>query len=197
MIDSVESFIARRPGVTASALASAQSFVIDLCRLLGHPARHPTLEQDYMFERPISCRHGGSSPGRIDCYKRGCLVQEANKLRVGAGGTALSAKERPSTNAWSPSTLNAAQRKHKARSAGCAPTPAQAPTPASQQQWPATLPEQLATLASALGNAPQTESQLAARFTGKGRWKSRLPDILAALEALGRARRLDDGRWMG
>jgi hypothetical protein len=43
----------------------------------------------------------------------------------------------------------------------------------------------------------QTEAQLAARFTGKGRWKSRLPDILAALEALGRARRLDDGRWLG
>jgi hypothetical protein len=43
----------------------------------------------------------------------------------------------------------------------------------------------------------QTEAQLAARFTGKGRWKSRLPDILAALEALGRARRVEDGRWMG
>jgi len=34
-------------------------------------------------------------------------------------------------------------------------------------------------------------------LTGKGQWKSRSPDILAALEALGRARRLDDGRWMG
>ena len=72
--------------------------------------------------------------------------------------------------------------------------PAQAPT---QQQWPATLPGQLAALAAALNSAPQTEQQLAARFTGKGRWKSRLPDILAALEALGRARRLDDGRWLG
>jgi hypothetical protein len=28
-------------------------------------------------------------------------------------------------------------------------------------------------------------------------WPQTLPDILAALEALGRARRLDDGRWMG
>ena len=74
------------------------------------------------------------------------------------------------------------------------PTPAPAPT---QQAWPSTLPEQLATLAAALGSTPQTEQQLAARFTGKGRWKSRLPDILAALEALGRSRRLDDGRWLG
>ncbi len=75
------------------------------------------------------------------------------------------------------------------------PTPASAPTAAIN--WPNTLPEQLATLAAALGSTPQTEQQLAARFTGKGRWKSRLPDILAALEALGRARRLDDGRWLG
>ena len=70
-------------------------------------------------------------------------------------------------------------------------------TPAPPQQWPSTLPEQLATLAAVLGGTPQTIDQLATRFTGKGRWKSRLPDILEALEALGRARRLDDGRWMG
>ena len=65
--------------------------------------------------------------------------------------------------------------------------------------WPPTLPEQLAAVARILTDSPaaQTQAQLAARFTGKGRWKSRLPDILAALEALGRARRLDDGRWLG
>ncbi|MCX7165234.1 MAG: class I SAM-dependent DNA methyltransferase [Rhodocyclales bacterium] len=65
--------------------------------------------------------------------------------------------------------------------------------------WPPTLPEQLAAVARILADSPaaQTQAQLAANFTGKGRWKSRLPDILAALEALGRARRLDDGRWMG
>ena len=76
------------------------------------------------------------------------------------------------------------------------PAPARAPT---QQQWPQTLPEQFAAVARILTDSPtaQAEAQLAANFTGKGRWKSRLPDILAALEALGRARRLDDGRWMG
>jgi hypothetical protein len=62
-----------------------------------------------------------------------------------------------------------------------------------------TLPDQLAAVARILADTPtaQTEAQLAAHFTGKGRWKSRLPDILEALAALGRARRLDDGRWMG
>jgi hypothetical protein len=33
--------------------------------------------------------------------------------------------------------------------------------------------------------------------SGKGRWKFRLPDILEALAALGRARRVEDGWWMG
>ncbi len=48
-----------------------------------------------------------------------------------------------------------------------------------------------AALARILSDSPsaQSEAQLAARFTGKGPWKSRLPDILEALEALGRARR--------
>ncbi|MDP1983196.1 MAG: hypothetical protein Q8K23_11665 [Sulfuritalea sp.] len=76
------------------------------------------------------------------------------------------------------------------------PATAREPT---QQQWPPNLPDQLAAVARILTDSPtpQTEAQLAARFTGRGRWKSRLPDILKALEALGRARRLDDGRWMG
>jgi hypothetical protein len=61
------------------------------------------------------------------------------------------------------------------------------------------LPDQLAAVARILADSPtaQTEAQLATNFTGKGRWKSLLPDIIKTLEALGRARRLDDGRWMG
>jgi hypothetical protein len=68
---------------------------------------------------------------------------------------------------------------------------------AAAQAWPASLPEQIAALAAALSGAPQSEAQLAARFNGRGRWKSRLPELLATLSTLGRARRLDDGRWMG
>ncbi|MDA8261017.1 MAG: class I SAM-dependent DNA methyltransferase [Betaproteobacteria bacterium] len=87
-------------------------------------------------------------------------------------------------------------RRKLADAATTPPVPARA---ATQQAWPATLPEQLAAVARVLADSPaaQTEAQLAANFTGRGRWKSRLPDILAALEALGRARRLDDGRWLG
>jgi hypothetical protein len=183
-------------------------------------------------------------------------------VKVGAGDTALSAKEKPSTkkasspcssrcttnsmppcsmptvgttilptnkssNASSPS-MPSVRRGSAAPSAGCAPNfrrphsaqaaiglesgdsgrrnqksdeatspPAPAHAPTAAINGPPRCPEQLATLAAALGSTPQTESQLAANFTGKGRWKSRLPDILEALEALGRARRLDDGRWLG
>jgi hypothetical protein len=79
-------FIARWQHNTASELATAQSFVIELCELLGVPKPHPTPEQAYMFERPITFLHGdgSSSAGRVDCYKRGHFVLEAKKLKVGA-----------------------------------------------------------------------------------------------------------------
>lgn len=55
----------------------------------------------------------------------------------------------------------------------------------------------MAALATAIEGTPQSEADLAARFAGKGKWKARLPELLATLATLGRARKLDDGRWMG
>ncbi len=80
----VDAFIQRWKGVAASELATAQSFVLDLCDLLGVPKPHPTPEQDYMFERPVVFQHGdgSTSSGRIDCYKRGHFVLEAKKVRA-------------------------------------------------------------------------------------------------------------------
>lgn len=73
-------------GVKASELATAQSFVLGLCDFLGVPKPHPTADQSYMFERPITFTHGdgSTSPGRIDCYRRGHFVLEAKKLRASA-----------------------------------------------------------------------------------------------------------------
>jgi len=84
----VHAFIARWSGTTASELATAQSFVIDLCQLLGVEKPHPTPEQSYMFERPVTFAHGdgSTSAGRIDCYRRGHFVLEAKKLKA-AGHT--------------------------------------------------------------------------------------------------------------
>ena len=77
-------FIQRWQGVTASELSTAQSFVTQLCELLGVQAPHPTPEQNYMFERPVTFSHGdgSSSAGRIDCYLRGHFVLEAKKVKA-------------------------------------------------------------------------------------------------------------------
>ncbi|HCE30069.1 MAG TPA: SAM-dependent methyltransferase [Comamonadaceae bacterium] len=76
----------RWSGTTASELATAQSFVMDLCQLLGVDKPHPTPEQSYMFERPVTFTHGdgSASAGRIDCYRRGHFVLEAKKLKAGS-----------------------------------------------------------------------------------------------------------------
>jgi hypothetical protein len=81
--ESAEAFIAKWQGVTASELSTSQSFLHDLCELLGVPKAHATPEQDYMFERPVTFHHGDgtTSPGRIDLYRRGAFVLESKKLR--------------------------------------------------------------------------------------------------------------------
>jgi hypothetical protein len=60
---------------------------------------------------------------------------------------------------------------------------------AAKQPWPKDLTEQIKAVAAVLAEArgPQTEDDLAARFTGRGRWRERLPKILDMLVALGRA----------
>lgn len=82
--DAAEGFIAKWQGVTASELSTSQSFLSDLCRMLGVDTPHPTPEQDYMFERPITFRHGdgSTSAGRIDLYRRGAFVLESKKLKA-------------------------------------------------------------------------------------------------------------------
>ncbi len=66
--DAAERFTAKWKGVGASELPASQSFLIDLCHLLGVETPHPTPEQSYMFERPITFAYGdgSTSAGRID-----------------------------------------------------------------------------------------------------------------------------------
>jgi hypothetical protein len=73
-----------------------------------------------------------------------------------------------------------------------------APTPGQPRlAWPTSLPEQVAAVARVLAEAaaPLSEADLAARFTGKGPWKKRLPQLLDTLAALGRARAVEGG-WL-
>jgi hypothetical protein len=88
------------------------------------------------------------------------------------------------------------------RAAPATQAPAKAPAAASgassaKTPWPPTLPEQVAAVARVLGtdSAALSLDALAAQFSGRGKWKARLPQILDTLVALGRARRLDDGRF--
>ncbi len=82
--DATQRFIAKWHGVIASELSTSQSFLIDLCTLLGVEAPHATAAQDYMFERPITFAHGdgSQSAGRIDLYRRGAFVLESKKLKT-------------------------------------------------------------------------------------------------------------------
>jgi hypothetical protein len=83
-----------------------------------------------------------------------------------------------------------------AKEGGTSPSPPR--TEPQRHLWPATLPEQVAAVARVLAEAraPLAEADLAARFTGKGPWKKRLPQLLDTLVALGRARQ-SGGGWMG
>jgi hypothetical protein len=77
-------------------------------------------------------------------------------------------------------------------------TPAAA-APTVKTPWPATLPEQVAAVARVLAAAqtPLDEAAVAAHFTGKGPWKKRLPQLLDTLVALGRARGVAAGCFVG
>ena len=85
-VAAAERLIAKWKGVSASELSTSQSFLIELCELLGVDRPHATAEQDYMFERPLTFQHadGSKSAGRVDLYRRGAFVLESKKLRVGA-----------------------------------------------------------------------------------------------------------------
>lgn len=68
---------------------------------------------------------------------------------------------------------------------------------ADKRPWPTSLPGQVAAIAQVLAESPLPlgEPEIASRFTGKGQWKKRLPQLLETLVALGRARQSDDGRF--
>ena len=87
---------------------------------------------------------------------------------------------------------------------GDGPFPGPSRVPAAQTAsprgpWPATLPEQVAAVAGVLAasSLPLSAADVASRFQGRGPWKKRLPQLLETLVVLGRARRLEDGRFSG
>jgi len=73
-----------------------------------------------------------------------------------------------------------------------------APQTTPTRPWPATLPEQVRSVAELLsGSTALSQANIEASFKGRGPWKKSLPRILETLEALGRARRSNEApiRW--
>ncbi len=83
--ENTHAFVTKWQGASASELSTSQTFLLELCALLGVEGPFPTPEQNYMFERPITFSHpdGSSSPGRVDLYRRGHFVLESKKHNLG------------------------------------------------------------------------------------------------------------------
>ncbi len=67
-----------------------------------------------------------------------------------------------------------------------------------KRAWPAALPDQVRAVSQVLTEAkqPLTVEDLASRFSGRGPWKRRLPQVLATLEAVGRLRATEAGAYV-
>lgn len=68
----------------------------------------------------------------------------------------------------------------------------------AQRPWPTGLTGQIKAVAEVLAGADRSLDLegVAGHFNGRGRWRDRLPTLLDTLVALGRARVVDDGRWV-
>lgn len=86
----VEAFIACWSEATIGERANGQSFIIELCAVLGvaAPGQHAVGDRDYCFERTVKwpLGEGGVSNKSIDCFKHGSFVMELklspNRLRA-------------------------------------------------------------------------------------------------------------------
>ena len=122
--DDVESFIAQWSAAPISERAHYQTFIIQLCRLIGvaAPDDERVGDLDYCFERPIRFRHedGSGQPGYIDCSKRGCFVLEAKQSRKRRTGGPLDPEAQLSLfTRLKPQTTARAAANGTAASRGC------------------------------------------------------------------------------
>jgi len=81
----IEAFIATWRVSGGSEIANTQSFINQLCHVLGTAAPDPSTGNaaldDYVYERGVFQDNGDGtrSFGRIDCYKRDCFILEAKQ----------------------------------------------------------------------------------------------------------------------
>lgn len=72
-----------------------------------------------------------------------------------------------------------------------------APANAERRRWPTGLPDQIKAVSDVLAASGKSLSleDIASAFSGRGRWRDRLPTILTTLESLGMAQQLMPGAW--
>lgn len=81
----VEQIIAKWTPSGGSELGSSQSFIMELCALIGveHPAspRSKLKDNTYLFEKAVTLtdKNGKKTQGRIDLYKRGAFIWESKQ----------------------------------------------------------------------------------------------------------------------
>jgi hypothetical protein len=85
----LDTFIDTWRRATVSEMSGGQTFIIQLCRVLGVPAPndHIVGDPDYAFERYLRFRGEGPSQRRMraDCYRRGAFVLETKASASSSG----------------------------------------------------------------------------------------------------------------
>lgn len=100
----ISSFIAKWKRSSASERANKDTFLVELCDVLGVPRPDPAtgdLARDrYVFEKPIPTAHEGGklTVKRVDLYKHGCFLLEAKQ--GGAAGGRKAGTARRGTATW-------------------------------------------------------------------------------------------------
>ncbi len=86
----VEEFITRWSGATLTERSNYQTFIIQLCAVLGvaAPDQKSAGDRDYCFERAVKFpfREGKGCSGSIDCFKRASFVMEVKQSKKRAPG---------------------------------------------------------------------------------------------------------------
>ncbi len=92
----IDEFITKWMGSGASERSNSQSFLNELCDVLGVPRPNPSTgdpaKNTYVFERDVRLVNENASIGRIDLYKQECFILEAKQ------GSTRASKKRGSAN---------------------------------------------------------------------------------------------------
>lgn len=137
----------------------------------------------------------GTPPGRAECRR---LLDDSVLERLVALNAARATEEASGRVRWlRPDFQNISAGSRPAQQTLDATVDDEvASAIAERRRWPTGLPEQIKAVSAVLAASGKLQSlhDITSAFTGRGRWRDRLPAILETLEALGRARHYPNDR---